>query len=153
MCCCLICYKLIAVSIFFANTAFQYMPQLLLQLDKHSLIHDRDVFGECALIGDSRWAGTYGVCGDFISRDNCRHTESKELARISYICMLTEESAIQVLHCSIKRPAVNGSAANNRGREKLEITDTEVRVRGGPCFKSYIFIILAVGIDTGKLAA
>jgi hypothetical protein len=35
----------------------------------------RDVFGDCALVGDSRWAGTYGVSGDFIARDNCRQIE------------------------------------------------------------------------------
>ena len=30
------------------------------------------MFGDCALVGDARWAGTYGVDGDFIARDNCR---------------------------------------------------------------------------------
>jgi hypothetical protein len=35
----------------------------------------RDVFGDCALVGDLRWAGTYGVSGDFIARDNCRQIE------------------------------------------------------------------------------
>jgi hypothetical protein len=32
----------------------------------------RDVFGDSALVGDFRWAGTFGVSGDFIARDNCR---------------------------------------------------------------------------------
>ena len=32
----------------------------------------RDVFGESALIGDMRWAGSYGVNADYIARDNCR---------------------------------------------------------------------------------
>ncbi len=32
----------------------------------------RDVFGESALVGDTRWAGSYGVNADFIARDNCR---------------------------------------------------------------------------------
>jgi hypothetical protein len=30
------------------------------------------VFGDCSLVGDARWAGTYGVVGDYIARDNCR---------------------------------------------------------------------------------
>ena len=32
----------------------------------------RDVFGESAMVGDERWAGSYGVHADFIARDNCR---------------------------------------------------------------------------------
>ncbi len=32
----------------------------------------RDVIGDSALVGDPRWAGTFGVSGDFIARDNCR---------------------------------------------------------------------------------
>ncbi len=32
----------------------------------------RDVIGDSALIGDTRWAGSFGVSGDFIARDNCR---------------------------------------------------------------------------------
>ena len=35
----------------------------------------RDAFGDSALVGDQRWAGTYGVSGDFIARDNCRQSE------------------------------------------------------------------------------
>ncbi len=35
----------------------------------------RDVFGDCALVGDLRWAGTFGVSGDFIARDNCRQID------------------------------------------------------------------------------
>ena len=38
----------------------------------------RDVFGDCALVGDHRWAGTYGVSGDFIARDNCRQDRLEE---------------------------------------------------------------------------
>ncbi len=43
---------------------------------KH-LFFDRDVFGDCALVGDNRWAGTYGVSGDFIARDNCRQAQNE----------------------------------------------------------------------------
>jgi hypothetical protein len=35
------------------------------------------VFGDCALVGDERWAGTYGVSGDYIARDNCRQNGVK----------------------------------------------------------------------------
>ncbi len=45
-------------------------------------MNDRDVFGDCALIGDGRWAGSYGVSGDFIARDNCRQKERRLEGRI-----------------------------------------------------------------------
>ena len=35
------------------------------------------MFGDCALVGDERWAGTYGVSGDYIARDNCRQNGVK----------------------------------------------------------------------------
>ena len=31
----------------------------------------RDVVGDCARVGDERWAGSYGVEADFVARDNC----------------------------------------------------------------------------------
>ena len=34
-------------------------------------ISSRDVFGDCGLIGDYRWGGSYGVDSDFIARENC----------------------------------------------------------------------------------
>ena len=30
---------------------------------------DSDVIGDCAVIGDSRWAGTYGIAADFIAME------------------------------------------------------------------------------------
>ena len=35
----------------------------------------RDVIGDSALVGDPRWAGSFGVSGDFIARDNCRYNK------------------------------------------------------------------------------
>jgi hypothetical protein len=46
----------------------------------------RDVFGDSALVGDLRWAGTYGVSGDFIARDNCRQTEFRLVMEGSVGC-------------------------------------------------------------------
>lgn len=31
----------------------------------------RDVIGDSAIIGDTRWAGTYGVKADFVATTHC----------------------------------------------------------------------------------
>ena len=30
----------------------------------------RDVFGDCVIVGDKRWAGSHGVSADFLAREN-----------------------------------------------------------------------------------
>ena len=37
--------------------------------DQHC--HTRESIGDCALAGDKRWAGTFGVNVDFVARSHC----------------------------------------------------------------------------------
>ena len=41
------------------------------KLSVYFLLNCRDAFGESSIVGDKRWAGSYGVNIDFVARSHC----------------------------------------------------------------------------------
>ncbi len=48
----------------------------------------RDHLGDCIVVGDTRWAGSYGIDADFVAREHCA-------------VLFIKKEDIQVVSCSI----------------------------------------------------
>ncbi len=61
------------------------------------------MFGDCSLVGDARWAGTYGVVGDYIARDNCRSPPVNLRSRGASIVIQDMQMGLCGIGCAIRR--------------------------------------------------
>jgi hypothetical protein len=52
------------ISVFFVLSASPYVTEFILLLSRESI-------GSSCILGDDRWAGTYGVSADYIALTHC----------------------------------------------------------------------------------
>ncbi len=85
----------------------------------------RDSIGDCAVAGDTRWAGTFGVNVDFVARSHCS---------VALITMEDIQVVILILYLVIKNCR---NCANNQGRHEKAASIFSAYTHLKSCFRHY----------------